>query len=444
MWKSLGIIQSYTQFSDLGALAALKREIPYHAQRDDRERLAEVRDVAFLVNNVAVLLAAALVLLGSAVVNDPAAARALRLFVLLLYANHVHTFLEQLLYGRKEFAYASKVNLGLSLVEAVLAVGGTLIAGLDGLILGTSCGYAMAVLVQLRRIRFSIGFAFRWAAYVDLVKIGFPSHLNGLLYNLLMSVDRMLILPVLGLPALGLYGLGMTINEYLFQFSYALGSALSPRLVERFSETRSVAALRPMVERPTLAIAAAAPALLGPVYFLSEAVVLVALPEYRGALLPLRILLAGTYFSSLHRGLSSLFLALRKQGRLLPVYAGAILLNAALVSAALAAGWGIAGVAAATSVTLMAFSLTLVTMAMAFFLEGAAAHLRFLGRLLLPLVWGAAGIAAGEAAARAAGGAARPVIASAVGVAVFAAVYAPSLPSAYRRLRAPAPAPSGA
>jgi O-antigen/teichoic acid export membrane protein len=433
-WKTLGIIQSYIQFADLGAIAALKREVPLHRQRGDEARLREVRDVAFFVNHVVLFLGAASILAASFIVDDPAYRRGLRLFLVLMYAIHIHTFLEQYLYWRKEFARASRINLVLAVVEFILAVSGTYFFGLEGLILGTFLGYATAVLLQLRGIAFRLGFAFRWSAYVDLVKIGFPSHVNGLLYNLLMSVDRVMILPVLGLAALGFYGLAQTVNEYLFQFSYALGTAISPRLVERYGRSESIQALRPIVEKSTLAISVASPAVLGGVWFLAPALVEVVLPDFREAILPLRILLVGTFFSSLHRGLSSFFLTVRKQARLFPAYGGAIALNALLVWTSLAAGMGLRGVATATALTLAIFSITLIVMARWFFVRGVAAHLRFVLLLLAPLAWGAMAVWAGIQAAEAAGGSSRPIISAVAGAALFAALYAPALYVAYRRL----------
>jgi O-antigen/teichoic acid export membrane protein len=435
MWKSFGIIQSYIQFSDLGALAALKREIPLLSSRGEEARLREARDVAFLVNNVVVLLAAVAVMTGSLLVPDPLYGRALRLFVLLLYATHLNVFLEKLLFWRKDFAYASRLTLILSLVEAVLAVGGTILYGLDGLIVGTFIGYGLVVLLQLRRIGFQIGFAFRWATYKELVKIGFPSHVNGLLYNILTSIDRVLILPVLGLEGLGLYGLAMTINEYLFRVSYAFGNVLSPRLVEKWSEEGSVAALRPLIEKPTLAIAVAAPAVLGTVYFTVAPVVEVVLPDFQGAVLPLRILLVGTYFSSLHRGLSSFFLTIRKQARLFPVYGGAIAANAGLVWMALDRGHGISGVAGAASSVMALFSFTLIVMARQFFSQGFWDQIRFLALLLAPLAWAAFATVAGTVVGGMEildGG---PFAAALAGLATFASMYAPAIYLGYRRLR---------
>src|SRR2546425_10490266 len=65
MWKSLTLVQTYTQFSDLGALSALKRQVPFHRGRQDWTSLARARDVAFFVDHVAVGAAAAAMMIAS-------------------------------------------------------------------------------------------------------------------------------------------------------------------------------------------------------------------------------------------------------------------------------------------------------------------------------------------------------------------------------------------
>lgn len=435
MWKSFGIAQSYIQFSDLGALASLKRQVPLLRQRGDHASLAKARDVAFFVNHVVLFAGAVALLVASFLVTDPLYRRGLRLYVLLMYALHLQTFMEQFLYWRKQFADASRVNLVLALVEALLAIGGTWMFGLDGLILGTFIGYAGAILVMLRMISFDIGFAFEWRVYVELVKIGFPSHVNGLLYNLLQSVDRILLLAFLGLESLGLYALGMTLNEYLFQFAYALGNAISPRLVERYGSEKTVESLRPMVEKTTFAIAIASPAVLGAVFFAAPAVIEMALPSFTDAILPLRILLVGTFFTSLHRGLSSFFLTIRKQARLFPAYAGAIALNTLLVVMALETDLGIGGVAAATATTLAAFSISLIVMARVFFVRRLAEHAGFTALLLAPLAWGALSVWAGLAAASRLFPQGNPALTAGTGMVVFAICYGPGLLAGYRHLK---------
>ncbi len=435
-WKTLGIFQSYMQFSDFGAGAALKREIPLYASRGDEDGLRRSRDVAFFVNNAVVLVAGAAALVGSLIVESPAYGRAIRLFILLVYARQINGFLEKLLFWRKDFSYASRLALVLSLLESALAIGGTMLYGLDGLIVGTFVAYSAVVYLQLRRIDFGIGFTFSWKAWAELVKIGFPSHVNGLLYNILTSIDRMLILPVLGLAGVGLYGLAMTINDYLFQLSYAFGHVLSPRLVERWGERESLEDVRPMVETPTLAIAVVAPVLLGAVYFSAAPAIEIVLPDFREAILPLRILLVGTYFSSLHRGMSSFFLAIRKQGRLLPAYAFAIVLNAAMVWLALDNGFGITGVALASTTAMTLFSLALIVMAQHILGEGIRGQARFVMLLAVPLAWASAAMLASTAVATLLlGGRGGPAALGAAGLALYGLLYAPAIYFGYRFIR---------
>ncbi len=194
-------------------------------------------------------------------------------FLPLLYFQHIYAFMELYLFGQKEFAYQSRVNAWMNVLEAILAVTLTYVFGLPGLVIGTAASYSIAVLAQLRHIGFAVGLRWRWPIFRELVVVGFPSHLNGLLYNIFLSIDRWLILTFLGLTSLGYYALGMTINQYLFQFSYAFGNVLSPHLVERYSERERVEDLRSMVEVPLTVISRVSPAALGLVYFGAEAVI---------------------------------------------------------------------------------------------------------------------------------------------------------------------------
>ncbi|HET9480367.1 MAG TPA: oligosaccharide flippase family protein, partial [Candidatus Polarisedimenticolia bacterium] len=250
VWKTLGLIQTYAQFGDFGARAALRREIPFHAGRNDSLRLALVRDVSFGANNLSILLAAAGTLVACALVDDPMLRTAMLLFLPLLYVSHMFSFMEQVLAGLKQFAFMSRLTIGSGLLEAVLAIGMTWAIGLNGLILGTFLSYLVVTFVQMSRVGFDLRPRFRWSVFKELVSIGFPSHLNGLLYNIFLSIDRWLILSFLGLTSMGYYALGMTINEYLFLFSYTFGNVLSPRLVETYSRRESIEDLRGMVEVP--------------------------------------------------------------------------------------------------------------------------------------------------------------------------------------------------
>jgi len=440
IWKSLAMIQTYAQFGDLGARAALKREIPFYAGKGDSVRLSASRNVAFLVNNMSILAAGVCTIAAAFLMDDSALGRAMLLFLPLLYTAHINSFMEQLLYAQKEFTWMSRLNMWTGVMEAVLAISMTWAFGLTGLILGTALSYTIGTWMQLRRIGYDLHLRWDRGVFRELVMVGFPSHLNGLLYNIFLWVDRWLILTFLGLTSFGYYALGMTINEYLFQFSYTLGNIISPRLVERYAERENVEDLRRMVEVPMILISRIAPAVLGAVYFASDAVVRTLLPRFEPALPSLQILLVGTFFSSVPRGLSSFFITLRRQSQTVWLYMAAIVLNAALVWWLIRSGHGLAGAAAGTTTTLALFGFGMIVMALRYFMRAREIALFLLNTiwplpLALALVWLArqCGMALTGGGTGSGGTVnARLITAQAIGAAIFLAAYSPVLIRLYR------------
>ena len=440
IWKSLALIQSYAQFGDIGARAALKREIPFHMSKGDASRLSAVQDVAFTVNNISVLVAALATLGASFFIQDRSMATAMLVFLPLLYVAHMNSFMEQYLYGRKEFAWMSRLNMWTGVLEAILAISLTWFFGLtglalQGLIIGTTLAYVISTFAQMRFVGFALGLRWDWPVFKELVKVGFPSHLNGLLYNIFHSIDRLLIVSVLGLTSFGFYAFAMTITDYLFQFSYTLGNIISPRLVERYSERERVEDLRGMVEIPLVVISRVAPAVLGAVFFASEAVVRTFLTSFLPALIPLEILLVGTWFSSVPRGLSSFFITVRRQAQTVNLYLLAIGVNALLVWGLLSAGYGLPGAALGTTCSLVVFGMGLVILALRYFMKPAAV-LGFLLRLAWPLALGLLLVTAAQLAQSAL---ARPDESTvmlftrhAAGAALFLVLYSPVLVRLYR------------
>src|SRR5262249_1719291 len=156
IWKSLSMIQTYAQFGDLGARAALRREIPFYAGKGDTARAAMSRDVAFLANNVSILIAGLATIGAAFLLDDSRVGRAFLLFLPLLYTTHINSFMEQFLYARKEFEWMSRLALWSGVLEAVLAIGMTWVMGLPGLIAGTTLSYVIATWMQIRHVGYDL------------------------------------------------------------------------------------------------------------------------------------------------------------------------------------------------------------------------------------------------------------------------------------------------
>jgi O-antigen/teichoic acid export membrane protein len=431
IWKALGLIQTYAQFGDLGTRAALKREIPFYTGKGDMARVAAARDTAFAANNISILTAAACAIVGAFLVDDAAMRTALLLFLPGLYFAHMNSFFEQLLSALKEFTWMARLSVWSGVLEAALAIGFTWAFGVNGLIVGTALAYLISTAFQVQRIGWDVRPRWNWPVLRELISIGFPSHLNGLLYNIFISIDRWLILSFMGLTSFGYYALGMTINEYLLQFSYTFGNVLSPRLVEKYSERERVEDLRGMVEVPLIIISRFAPVALGGVYFVAEAVVRTFLTSFEPGLVPLQILLVGTFFSSVPRGLSSFFITLRKQSQTVHLYLMAIGLNLVLVWWLLSSGYGLAGAATGTSLSLAMFGLGMIVLAMRYFMSTGSV-IMFLLRLFWPGAFALALVWLANQAGALLVGEAHGILNRLVSALIFLAGYSPVLFSLYR------------
>ena len=200
-----------------------------------------------------------------------------------------------------------------------------------------------------------------------------------------------------------------------------------------------------MVEMPLLIISRVAPVVLGSVFFASELVVRVLLPSFEEGLVPLQILLVGTYFSSVPRGLSSFFITLRRQAQTVHLYLLSILGNGLIVWWLLASGYGLAGAAAGTTISLAFFGYGLIVLALRYFM-GVKELLVELAKLTWPLGLGVAlALIARHAGLILAGpgeGLYAVVAGSILGGALFLAAYSPVVWHLYRaygsQLRAPA------
>ena len=147
-----------------------------------------------------------------------------------------------------------------------------------------------------------------------------------------------------------------------------------------------------MVEVPLIVISRVVPVALGGVYFVAEAVVRTLLTSYEPGLASLQILLVGTFFSSVPRGLSSFFITLRRQSQTVHLYLMAIGLNMLLVWWLLSSGYGLAGAATGTSISLAMFGLGMVVLAMRYFMSTRhvimfVLRLFWPGAFALALVW---------------------------------------------------------
>jgi O-antigen/teichoic acid export membrane protein len=208
----------------------------------------------------------------------------------------------------------------------------------------------------------------------ELIRVGGPMLIAGILVVLLVTVDRWIVLLTLGDEAVGQYGLVGLVVSTLVLVPNLVSQLRYPRLAFARGEGQSPEALGGLARSQGLlagtltalaAVAAALAAVIG---------IPLLLPAYEPAVQPIIIALVGVTSYAFASGFGNLLNLLDRQRRYLQVQLAALLINVGLAVALVRAGFGLNGVALASAIGLASYALLLRTAASAALKRHLAMH----------------------------------------------------------------------
>lgn len=359
VWQGLKLFLGYANYANFGISKGATRELSIALGRGDAASAERGLSIAFTFNTIAsilyalVLLAAAVVVAGesSNLWSNPWSSGLVAVATLAIGQRHV-TFLVTILRARQAFT----ATAALSILEAVLTLAACAVFvhwwGLPGMYAGTlvvlaaSAGFLHAV--EPARLRFL------WDLKESkrLVAIGAPILMFGVLGTLFRSLDRLMILAYL--PdreyQLGCYSVALLVTAQLYGLANMLSIVMAPRYGEMFGRTGSVRDVARLAARSSEPLAAVTALLSGLAIVAGAPLLSSMLPDYRTGLAPLVWLVPGTAISALALPASQCLIAVDRQRRALWPLAAALLIAALGNHIALRAGYGLTGVAMATSI----------------------------------------------------------------------------------------------
>lgn len=222
---------------------------------------------------------------------------------------------------------------------------------------------------------------------LTLIAVGVPMFLFSITNLVMRTLDRLVILRFLGAEALGYYSLGVVALTLMLYLPDSVSYVLYPRLLRKYHQAGDrPEALHGDFERTTRTLALVVPVLCGIVYLAADDVVGWVLPQFLHGLVPLKVLGFGAVGLALANLSSITVMTLGRRLWLLPAALLMAGLSAVLDLTAALHGFGIAGVAWATT---LAYS---VAGAVLLWLAGTGLRLGF-GRRVLDLLTGFAPLA---------------------------------------------------
>lgn len=217
-------------------------------------------------------------------------------------------------------------------------------------------------------------------------RIGLPLSANNFAYQLLTTLDSVVVVAVGGTPLLGYYALGSGMGRSLAEVPASLSAILFPRLMERLGRTGGMTDLLDPVRKYLLALTGLVlPALFIPAFYGIPVAIEVFLPKFVPGLVAARILILGAVFMPLTHVPVQILMAADKT-RLIP----AITMLAAGLLYALVRAAAPHGIDAMAFAAILAQAVFLALNLSACFLQlhpTKAAAAREVGRWFLRLAW---------------------------------------------------------
>ncbi|MDA2916095.1 oligosaccharide flippase family protein [Nitrospinae bacterium AH_259_B05_G02_I21] len=354
LWRALGLLAAYSIYASLGTISALNREVPYWLAKGDLAQAQRIRDVVGGTMLVTSGLFAVGVLIASFVSRpwlSPLMIHSLRLVALLMLAQHAYRYFETLFRTTHDFTTVWRLRLLSTILDVGLAVILIFPWHLYGRIVAQILAYGSIVAVLLWRRPFPLRPTLSWTESRALVGIGIPLMTASFLTSILITIDSLMVLKVLGRTALGYYSVGVLVFSALLIVPTVVNEILYPRFAERFGETDSPLALRAYVLAPTLLLAWGFPLVIGAAYLVLPPTVAWALPVFTPGVKAARLLLLGAFFLTLCGGPGHFLNTTGRQAHFMVTQGAGLIVAACLNALALALGWGIEGVALATTTT---------------------------------------------------------------------------------------------
>lgn len=237
-WLTVSMLFPFIPILQLGTLNAMNREIPFYLARKDHEKVKEIRNLTFsFIFTIPLLSILVLFLVGIILLFFPIGFEykfgwisAAFIGVLMFVASYTEIYYKSI----QDFKFASKLVLLKNMSQSILTIALVVWLGYEGLYLGLILSLILEIILGRRSFK-GFKFTVNKDRYKELVKIGFPILLVGLVWSLMIASDRIIISIFMTPLDMGNYGVGMLVFSSMMLLPQVIGQVYYPKIVELVS-----------------------------------------------------------------------------------------------------------------------------------------------------------------------------------------------------------------
>lgn len=364
-WNSLQPIYVYGTMLHFGVLNGMNRDVPYFNGKGLAERAEYVRRVSWGIALQSAVLSCMLAVAASFFVRDnPLVSGALQMLGIALIFQQWYLYEAMVTISAIRFKLFSLYQIFQAVTFPLLTLPPAHFWGLNGFILGQAAVNVLVCVLMTWLGHYNLRPIFDWKEARRLAGVGFPILTAGFFFDMLRSLDRWVILSLLGPVQVGYYTLSILALQSVTLLPSLITAQFYPRMAKRFGESNSYEAILPLINKSLLGAAGLILPFGLVVMLFVRPFTLRFMPQYVQGISSALIVTLGVTVSIPLAGVSATFLnAVGKAHWYMLASLVTIGVQVALTIVAVQLGWGLAGVAWGVTIAQMVNMVILVVMA---------------------------------------------------------------------------------
>lgn len=357
MWTTLQLVQQYASYTSLGTSQGTAREVPYYIGKCNEEKADEIKNLtASFQTTTALITCLGVCVTALLIKNKLAPMMFFGLFgiAILIVLERINGFLITLLRAYKQLELVSKQMVLSGIINLAFIAVFAYAFKLYGFILAMLFSYLFNIFYNCYHFKFNFRFTLN-RQIVSLISFGLPLMMLSFLESILKSIDKIMIVRMLGFESLGLYSVALMASNFLASLPNAIAVIIIPHFQEKFGERDKVTDLKHYVDQTAEALSYFMPLIIGISWIVLPFFVHVFLPKFIESVHAAQILILGSFFIAISLPFSVVVVTFKKHLWMFPLFGFTICTAVLGDFIAIRAGLGLIGVA---WITVLSFGLS--------------------------------------------------------------------------------------
>jgi len=389
LFSTFQVILSYATSSHLGLLSALEREVPYFVSKKAVEKVENIKNTTFTFIHLflLIIIATTLILTFILVKKNSIFIRGFRIVLFIAFLQQVYMYFITVLTAEKKFNILSKTTIIYALFSTFLSVVLGLLFKLTGVLFSLIISYLIAIVYINMKNKCTLKFKIDKNLLNQLFKTGLVLLIIGVGVLTLANIDKIIIIIFLGKTSLGYYSIAFMVSNLIMCFPNAISNIMFPNFLGKYGENDNIQDLKKYMVQPTIILAYLMPILIGWIYIIIGPLVELLLNKYIPGIESAKILVLGSFFLAVVYMAGHLLVTLKRFNKYIKIQLYVIIITTLLNIFFVKLGWGINGVAYATSIGFFLYASAIIYYAFKQYSNQIKDFLKYMGEIYLPFIY---------------------------------------------------------